>query len=63
MPIETHQSVGKVERCYVPLRRSYEFIKGDLPTESKETIMQMAVKATNNIAGPKGLVPTSLVFS
>ncbi|KAI1007485.1 hypothetical protein K3495_g735 [Podosphaera aphanis] len=62
VPIEAHQSVGKVERYHVTLRRAYEVIKGDLPNTSREAILQMVVKAINDIAGPNSIVLTLLVF-
>ena len=62
VPIEAHQSVGKVERYHLTLRRAYEVIKGDLPNTNREAILQMAVKAINDTAGPNGIVPTLLVF-
>jgi hypothetical protein len=65
VPVEAHNSIGLVERYYRPLRRSYEIICEELKDEyiDKDMILQMAVKAANNSAGPNGLVPTLLVFS
>ncbi|PVH90773.1 hypothetical protein DM02DRAFT_577620, partial [Periconia macrospinosa] len=62
VPVEAHNSVGKVERYHAPLRRAYEIISSELEVASKELILQMAVKAVNDSAGPDGLVPTLLVF-
>ena len=64
MLVEAHQSVGKVERYYTLLRRVYEIIWKETRAEkpSKEIVLQMAVKATNDTAGPNGLVPTLLVY-
>jgi hypothetical protein len=64
VPVEAHNSVGKVERYHGPLRRSYEILRDELQDEKldKELILQMAVKAVNDTAGPDGLVPTLLVF-
>ena len=66
VPVEAHNSVGKVERYHGPLRRAYEIIKAELTADcgraSKELILQMALKAINDTAGPNGLVPTLLVF-
>jgi hypothetical protein len=63
-PGEAHNSIGLVERYHIPLRRSYEIIRDELKDEhiDKEMILQMAVKAVNDSAGPNGLVPTLLVF-
>jgi len=62
VPVEAHNSVGKVERYHAPLRRAYRILKAELNGTSDEIILQMAVKAVNDSAGPDGLVPTLLVF-
>jgi hypothetical protein len=63
MPVEAHWAVGKIERAHGPLRRAYEMLHDELShcTDS-DTILQMAVKALNDTAGPNGIVPTLLVF-
>jgi hypothetical protein len=61
VPVEAHNSVGKVERYHAPLRRAFEIISAELGTADDLTL-QMAVKAINDSAGPNGLVPTLLVF-
>ena len=64
VPVEAHNSIGKVERYHAPLRRAYEIIRNEMAGESvdRDMILQMAVKAVNDTAGPNGLVPTLLVF-
>ena len=63
VPVEAHNSIGKVERYHQPLRRAYEIIRDELQDNtSPEIILQMAVKAVNDSAGPDGIVPTLLVF-
>ena len=63
VPVEAHNSVGKVERYHAPLRRAYDILAAELEGMlSPENILQMAVKAVNDSAGPNGLVPTLLVF-
>jgi hypothetical protein len=72
VPVEAHWSIGIVERYHAELRRAYQVIAEDLINAvngpgnetriSKEIILQMAVKAINDTAGPDGLVPTLLVF-
>jgi hypothetical protein len=64
VPVEAHNSVGLVERYHAPLRRAYEIIQDKLKDEriDKEMVLQIAVKAVNNLAGPNRLVPTLLVF-
>jgi hypothetical protein len=62
--VEAYNSVGQVERYYAPLRRAYKIIQDKLKDEQidKEIMLQMAVKAINDSAGPDGIVPTLLVF-
>ena len=62
VPVEAHNSIGKVERYHAPLRRAYQIIKSEIPGTTADVILQTAVKAINDTAGPKGLVPTLLVF-
>jgi hypothetical protein len=62
MPVEAHNSVGKVERYHAPLRRAYKIICNELRDTSAEASLQMAVKAVNDSAGPDGIIPTLLVF-
>jgi hypothetical protein len=62
VPIEAHNSIGKVERYHAPLRRAYEILRAEDPSASPEAALQMAVKAINDTAGPDGIVPTLLVF-
>jgi hypothetical protein len=64
VPVEAHWSIGMVKRAHPVLRRVYHILEEELKTEgvSKDSILQMAVKAINDTAGPDGLVPTLLVF-
>ena len=64
VPVEAHNSIGKVERYHAPLRRAFQVISNDLRGEdiSDAHILQMAIKSVNDTAGPDGLVPTLLVF-
>ena len=64
VPVEAHWSIGQVERAHPILRRAYCIIAEELKSEgiSKQTMLQMAVKAVNDTSGPDGLVPTLLVF-
>ena len=63
--VEAHNSVGLVKRYYAPLRRAYEIIQDELKDEyiNKEMILQIAIKAVNDIVGPNGIIPILLVFS
>ncbi|KAI0991270.1 hypothetical protein K3495_g16917, partial [Podosphaera aphanis] len=51
-----------VERYHKPLRRAYTIIKEETNSTDKNLILQMAVKAINDTAGPDGIIPTLLVF-
>ncbi|KAF7570061.1 hypothetical protein PtrM4_100630 [Pyrenophora tritici-repentis] len=63
VPTEAHWSIGKTERYHAPLRRAWDILYAELTdTMSDDAILQMAVKAVNDTAGPDGLVPTLLVF-
>jgi hypothetical protein len=64
VPVEAHHGIGKLERYHAPLRRAYEIIWAETREEGlkKEHVLQMAIKAVNDTAGPNGLVPTLLVF-
>jgi hypothetical protein len=63
IPTEAHWSIGKLERYHTPLRRAYDILRAELAgTTNDDAILQMAVKAVNDTAGPDGLVPTLLVF-
>jgi hypothetical protein len=63
VPVEAHNSIGKIERYHAPLRRAFEILFAELSNIMKiDSILQMAVKAVNDTAGPDGLVPTLLVF-
>ena len=64
VPVEAHHSIGIVERYHAPLRRAYAIIAKELKGKgiTKDMILQMAIKAINDTAGPDGIVPTLLVF-
>ena len=68
VPVEAAHSIGIVERYHKPLRRAYTVImdefkeNGNITMWNKALILQMAVKAINDTAGPDGITPTLLVF-
>lgn len=62
VPVEAHNSIGKVERYHAALRRAYEIIRAESPSTPPEAALQSALKAINDTAGPEGIVPTLLVF-
>jgi hypothetical protein len=51
-----------VKRYYTPLRQVFKIITKELPRAPKQFVLQIAIKAINNTAGPDGLVPTLLMF-
>jgi hypothetical protein len=62
--VKAHWSVGLIEHTYRILQRAYCIIAHELhgSETTKDIILQIAVKAVNDTAGPDGLVPTLLVF-
>jgi hypothetical protein len=63
MPVEAYNSIGKIERYYILLRRVYKIIYDKLRDTSAETSLQIAVKAVNDLAGPDGIIPILFMFS
>ena len=62
VPVEAHHSIGLVERYHGPLRRAFQILCEEMPGATKDVILQAAVKAINDSAGPDGLTPTLLVY-
>ena len=63
VPIEAHNSIGKVEQYHALLHRAFEVIREELRDKTNlDLFLQMAIKAINDTAGPDGIVPTLLVF-
>ncbi|POS85141.1 hypothetical protein EPUL_004318 [Erysiphe pulchra] len=56
-PNRSTPHIGLVERYHTPLRRAYEVISKDLGGTKidRTSLLQMAVKAINNTAGPDGM--------
>jgi hypothetical protein len=53
----------KIKRYYQLFRRAFDIFYNELAhINIKKSILQMAVKAVNDTAGPDGLVPILLVF-
>lgn len=65
-PVEAHNSVGLIERSHPVLRRAYQVLSAEFNAlgleTNREMLLQMAVKAVNDTAGPDGLIPTLLVY-
>ena len=62
--VEAHNSIGLVERYHALLCHAYEILREELKGEQidKEMVLQMAIKAVNDLAGPDGIVLTLLIF-
>ena len=61
--VEAYWLIRKVKYYYIVLHCIYQIVSKELPNLNKEMVLQIAVKAINNIAGLNGLVLTLLVFS
>jgi hypothetical protein len=62
--VKTYWLIGIVERAYLELKRAYNIISEKLKGERvmKHIILQIAIKAINNTAGPDSLIPILLIF-
>ena len=62
--VKAYNSISKVERYYILLRRLYEILQDELQDKrlDKEVILQIAIKAINDTIKPDGLILTLLVF-
>lgn len=54
--VEAHHTIGKIERYHAPLRRAYETIRAEMSESSADVLLQTAVKAINDTAGPKNWI-------
>jgi hypothetical protein len=63
IPVKAHYSIGKIEKYHASVKRAFKIIITNLSNIIiPKHILQMAVKAVNDTAGPNGLVPIFLVF-
>jgi hypothetical protein len=63
IPVKAHYFIGKIEKYHAPVKSAFEIITANLGnTITPKHILQIAVKAVNNTAGPNGLVPILLMF-
>lgn len=60
--VEHHNALGVGERYHAYLRRVYDKVRLEDPSLDRELSLAIANKAVNDTAGPRGLVPTLLVF-
>ena len=62
-PVEAYNSISLVECYYTPLQRAYKVINKDMAgLLNKHQVLQMAVKAVNDMASPNSLVSMLLLF-
>jgi hypothetical protein len=63
IPVKAHHFIGKIEKYHALLKRAFEVITANFSNIiTPEHVLQIAVKAVNNTAGPNGLIPIFLVF-
>jgi transposase InsO family protein len=62
IPIESHNSQDLVENKHNHLRKTFQRVKTDFLGIGEDLALIYAVKARNDVANPKGLVPSMLVF-
>ena len=62
--VKAYNSISKVKRYYAPLKHLYKILQDKLKEEkvNKEMILQIAIKAINDIARLDSLILTLLVF-
>ena len=66
--VEAANTISLVERYYKLLHRAYEIIKGEFKDSNtsgtilKSLLLQIIIKAINDIASYNELIPTLLVF-
>ncbi len=63
--IKAYNNISLVKKYHVLLRRVYKILRNKLREDkiNKELVLQIAVKAVNNIASLNKLVPILLIFS
>ncbi len=63
IPCESHNSLGPGEGYHAPLRKIYRKLKEEQPELDPSVQLSISVHALNNIANPRGLIPSLFVFS
>jgi hypothetical protein len=62
-PVESHSTLGIVERFYAPIRCVYQKLSAGVDGKApKDLPLALATKAVNDTIGIHGLVPTMLVY-
>lgn len=62
MPVKAHNSVEKIKRYHIVVRKVYNMFLVHFPSINKKERLVLTIKSINDTAGPDGLVPTILVF-
>jgi hypothetical protein len=60
--VESHNSLWLLERYHDGIRRVYEKVTKANPTLDPDMALSCAVKAANDVTGPNGICPTTLLF-
>jgi hypothetical protein len=62
--VEAYNSIRKIKRYYNLLRQVYKIIYNEFRGTRTiiKMILQITIKAINNLVGPDGIIPTLLVF-
>ncbi len=60
--IQSHNSLGVGEMYHIPLQNTYRKLKLVHPSLQRQVLLAAAVKAMNDILGPKRTVPSALIF-
>ena len=60
--VKTHNSISKIERYYVSLRRAYDILRSKLSYLSPELCLSLAIKVINDTADLNDLILTLLIF-
>jgi hypothetical protein len=62
IPIQSHNSNGIVEHQHFILKKIFSKLKTDRPELSDKMCLMHAVKCINDVYGPHGFAPSTLVF-
>lgn len=57
--VESHNSLGIVERYHDPLRRIYNTLRHVSPKIDKDIALRLAIKSMNDTVRPEGYVPST----
>lgn len=60
--MKSHDSLGEAEKCHAYLRSLFERVLVEHQNVPNKLVLQLAVKACNDKAGPDGLAPVLLDF-